>query len=136
MRSLGKISSILLFAVALLFLIAQNRTPAQSAQPSSQESSHQAGQEHLLLLYNTHTGERIAIVYRRCNQYIPDALPKLDYFLRDHRTGDVHHYDPRVYDVLSDLTSSIGHPGSEIDIICGYRTSSTNESLRAHFTGV
>jgi len=136
MRSLGKISSILLFAGALVFLIAQNRTPAQSAQPSSQESSHQGGQEHLLLLYNTHTGERIDIVYRRGEQYIPDALAKLDYFLRDHRTGDVHRYDPRVYDVLSDLTSSIGHPGSEIDIICGYRTSSTNESLRAHSTGV
>jgi uncharacterized protein YcbK (DUF882 family) len=36
-----------------------------------------------------------------------------------------------LYDILSDLTFSIGHPDGEIDIICGYRTSSTNESLRA-----
>jgi uncharacterized protein YcbK (DUF882 family) len=38
--------------------------------------------------------------------------------------------------VVSDLTSSVGQPGGEIDIVCGYRTSSTNESLRAHSTGV
>jgi uncharacterized protein YcbK (DUF882 family) len=99
--------------------------------PSSQDS-----QDHLLLLYNTHTAERIDIVYRRGDAYIPDALAKLDYFLRDHRTGDVRHFDPRLYDILSDLSASVGHPGGEIDIVCGYRTPSTNESLRAHTTGV
>jgi uncharacterized protein YcbK (DUF882 family) len=48
---------------------------------------------------------------------------QLDHFLRDHRTGDVRHFEPRLYDILYDLTSSIGHSGGEIDIICGYRTS-------------
>ena len=89
-----------------------------------------------VLLYNTHTSERIQIVYRRGDKYIPDALTKLDYFLRDHRTGDVRHFDPRLYDILYDLTASIGQPGGKIDIVCGYRTSSTNETLRAHTTGV
>jgi uncharacterized protein YcbK (DUF882 family) len=102
---------------------------------SVQQSSSQ-GQDHLLLLYNTHTAERIDIVYRRGEQYIPSALAQLDYFLRDHRTGDVRHFDPRLYDILYDLTSSIGHSDGEIDIVCGYRTPSTNESLRAHTTGV
>ena len=119
----------------MLFLIAPSGPRAQSRGVSSQPSSSQEGQEHLLLLYNTHTGERIELVYRCGDQYIPGALAKLDYFLRDHRTGDVRHFDPRLYDILSDLTSSIGHPGGEIDIVCGYRTSSTNESLRAHTTG-
>lgn len=76
------------------------------------------------------------IIYRHGDQYIPDALAKLDYFLRDHRTGDVRHFDPRLYDILYDLSSSVGRPGGEIDIICGYRTSSTNESLRARTAGV
>jgi uncharacterized protein YcbK (DUF882 family) len=75
-------------------------------------------------------------VFRRGEQYIPAALAKLDYFLRDHNTGDVRHFDPRLYDILADLTASVGHPNGEIDIVCGYRTPSTNESLRAHTSGV
>jgi uncharacterized protein YcbK (DUF882 family) len=120
----------------MLILIAHSGARAQSRGESSPQVSSQEGQDHLLLLYNTHTAERIELVYRHGDRYIPGALAKLDYFLRDHRTGDVHRFDPRLYDILSDLTLAIGHPGGEIDIVCGYRTSSTNESLRAHTTGV
>jgi uncharacterized protein YcbK (DUF882 family) len=130
------ISWSLLVASAILFLIAPSGARAQSREVPLQQSSSQEGHDHLLQLFNTHTGERLGIVYRRGDQYIPSALAKLDYFLRDHRTGDVRHFDPRLYDILSDLTLSVGHPGGEIDIICGYRTPSTNESLRAHTTGV
>ena len=116
---------------------ARVRSSEVSAQESSsRQASSQNADERRLLLYNTHTAERIDIVYRRGDQYIPSALAKLDYFLRDHQTSDVRHFDPRLYDILSDLTLSIGHPGGEIDIVCGYRTPSTNESLRAHTTGV
>ena len=120
----------------MLLLIAPGGAGAQLPAASSQQSPSKEGRDHFLLLYNTHTAERIEIVYRHDDQYIPGALAKLDYFLRDHRTGDVRHFDPRLYDILSDLTSSLGHPGGEIDIVCGYRTPSTNESLRAHTTGV
>jgi uncharacterized protein YcbK (DUF882 family) len=123
-------------ASALLLLIAPSGARAQSRAASSQQSPSNGSRDHLLQLYNTHTGERVEIVYRHDDQYIPFALAKLDYFLRDHRTGDVRHFDPRLYDILFDLTSSIGHPDGEIDIVCGYRTPSTNESLRAHTTGV
>lgn len=109
---------------------------AQSRSMSVQQSSSQEGQDHRLLLYNTHTAERIDIVYRHGEQYFPGALAQLDYFLRDHRTGDVRHFDPHLYDILSDLSASVGHPDGEIDIVCGYRTPSTNASLRAHTTGV
>jgi uncharacterized protein YcbK (DUF882 family) len=120
----------------MLLLIAPGGARAQSRAASSQQSPPNESRDHLLQLYNTHTAERIEIVYRHDDQYIPGALAKLDYFLRDHRTGDVRHFDPRLYDILADLTSSIGHPGGEIDIVCGYRAPSTNESLRAHTTGV
>jgi len=120
----------------MLFLTAPSGARAPLRGVSFQQASSQEGQDHHLLLYNTHTAERIEIVYRRGEQYIPGALTQLDYFLRDHRTGDVRHFDPRLYDIIYDLTSSIGHAGGEIDIVCGYRTSSTNESLRAHTTGV
>jgi uncharacterized protein YcbK (DUF882 family) len=116
---------------AILTLMALIGARARAGDVSSER-----GQEHALRLYNTHTGERLEIVFRRGEQYIPGALAKLDYFLRDHNTGDVRHFDPRLYDILSDLTASVGHPHGEIDIVCGYRTPSTNESLRTHTTGV
>ncbi|HXO06375.1 MAG TPA: DUF882 domain-containing protein [Candidatus Sulfotelmatobacter sp.] len=123
-------------AAATLGLIVSSGARVQSREAPSLQASFQERQEHRLKLYNTHTGERIDIDYRRGDKYISGALAKLDYFLRDHRTNDVRHFDPRLYDILADLTASIGHPNGEIDIVCGYRTPSTNESLRAHTTGV
>jgi uncharacterized protein YcbK (DUF882 family) len=131
MGSFGKISRVVLVTGAILTLMALIGARARAGDVSSER-----GQEHALRLYNTHTGERLEIVFRRGEQYIPGALAKLDYFLRDHNTGDVRHFDPRLYDILSDLTASVGHPNGEIDIVCGYRTPSTNESLRTHTTGV
>lgn len=90
-----------------------------------------AGREYRLRFYHTHTNERLDIVYRRGNRYIPVALNHLNRYLRDYRTGDVRRYDPRLFDLLHDLTASVGHPGAEIAVICGYRTPRTNRSLRA-----
>jgi len=102
------------------------------------ESTVPSAHEYRLRFYHTHTGERLDVVYRRGDQYIPEALDALDHFLRDHRTGDVHHFDPRLFDLLHDLTASLGDSGGEIDVICGYRTPWSNEFLRARspHTGV
>src|ERR1700733_1921202 len=113
-------------AGAMLFLVAASGARAQASGASSTTAT-----EHTLQLYNTHTNEKIDIVYRRGDQYIQGALAKLDYFLRDHNTNEVRHFDPRLYDILSDLTASVGRPGGEIDIVCGYRTTSTNAAPRA-----
>jgi len=75
-------------------------------------------------------------VYRRGDQYDPEALTALDDFLRDHRTGDVHHYDPRVFDLLHELAASVGDSGGEINVVCGYRTPWSNNFLRTHGHGV
>jgi uncharacterized protein YcbK (DUF882 family) len=88
--------------------------------------------EYRLRLFHTHTNQRIDIVYRRGDGYLSAALAKLDFFLRDHRTGDVHHYDPGLFDLLSDLMTKAGKPGGEIHIVCGYRTPWSNEYLRRH----
>jgi uncharacterized protein YcbK (DUF882 family) len=94
--------------------------------------------EYRLRFYHTHTRERLDIVYKRGDTYIPEALDQLDHFLRDHRTGDVRHFDPRLFDLLYELTANLHDSGGEIDVICGYRTPWSNEFLRtrsAH-TGV
>ena len=90
--------------------------------------------EYRLRLFHTHTNERLDIVYRRGDRYVPESLAKLDYYLRDHRTSEVHHFDPHLFDLLYDLTTSLNHSGGEIDVVCGYRTSWSNEFLRTRGT--
>lgn len=93
-------------------------------------------QQYRLNLYHTHTNERIDIVYRIGDTYLPDAIDRLDHFLRDHRTGAVRQLDTRLFDLLHDLTSALGRPETEIDIVCGYRTAWSNEFLRRTTSGV
>jgi uncharacterized protein YcbK (DUF882 family) len=135
MQTFKRISCCLWVAGAMLFLIMSLCASTELRDMSSQRMSAPDSHDHLLL-YNTHTAERVDIIYRRGDAYIPEALAKLDFFLRDHRTDEVRHFDPHLYDILSDLTAAVGRPGGEIDIVCGYRTWSTNESLRAHTNGV
>ncbi len=92
--------------------------------------------ERRLLLFHLHTNERIDIAYKRGDSYLPAAVSQLDTFLRDHRTGDVTALDPRLFDLLYDLTRAVGRPGGEIDIVCGYRTPWSNEFLRRTTSGV
>ncbi len=92
--------------------------------------------ERRLRLFETHTGEHLNIVYQHGDTVDASALAALDHFLRDHRTGDIHHYDPRLFDLLSDLTASAGVPDVEINVICGYRSPWSNEYLRTHTPGV
>jgi uncharacterized protein YcbK (DUF882 family) len=94
------------------------------------ETGNPAIREYRLRFYNTHTNERIDIVYKRGESYLPKALAELDHYLRDVRSGDIHHFDPHLFDLLYDLTASLNDAGGEIDVICGYRTPETNEFLR------
>ena len=83
-----------------------------------------------LRLYHSHTDERIDLIYRRGDAYDPEALDELDHFLRDSRTGTVAHYDPRLFDLLNDLTEALGRPDARIEVVCGYRSPKTNAMLR------
>jgi uncharacterized protein YcbK (DUF882 family) len=81
-------------------------------------------------MHHLHTGEDIDVVYRIGNTYVPVALDQLNHFLRDHRTEDVSSYDPKEFDVLHALMTSLGRPNGIIDIVCGYRTPWSNNFLR------
>jgi len=89
-----------------------------------------------LHFFHTHTGERLNIVYRNGEAYDQESITRLNRFLRDHRTGEIHEYDPRVFDLLYDLATALGSSGLEIDVVCGFRTSWSNEFLRTHGHGV
>jgi uncharacterized protein YcbK (DUF882 family) len=95
-----------------------------------------SGSPYQLHFFHTHTRERLNIVYRDGEGYDHESLARLNRYLRDHRTGDIHEYDPRVFDLLHDLTTALGNPNLEIDVVCGYRTPRSNEFLRNHAHGV
>ena len=106
-----------------------------AAEPKLQAVSYSPYRLHF---FHTHTGERLNIVYRNGEGYDQESLARLNRYLRDHRTGEIHEYDPRVFDLLHDLTAALGNPDLEIDVICGYRTPRSNEFLRTRHphTGV
>ncbi|RXL80880.1 DUF882 domain-containing protein, partial [Citrobacter sp. AAK_AS5] len=42
---------------------------------------------------HTHTGENLRFVYAVKGEYIPEALKKLNYLLRDHHSGQIGRMD-------------------------------------------
>ena len=88
------------------------------------------GKPYELRMTNAHTGESLNIIYRMGNVYIPEALDRLNYFLRDHNTQDVSTYDPKEFDVLHAMMSRLGQSDGVITVMCGYRTAETNQALR------
>lgn len=100
-----------------------------TAEPNSHAVVRSPYSLHFL---DIHTGKRLDIVYRDDERYDQASLARLNNYLRDRRTGQAHTYDPRVFDLLHDLLTSLGKPNGEIDVICGYRTPWSNEFLRTH----
>jgi uncharacterized protein YcbK (DUF882 family) len=104
--------------------------PEEIAADGAASVSPEEGKPYQLRMLNLHTGESLDIVYRIGNTYLPDALEKLNYFLRDHYTQDVSNYDPKEFDVLHAMMARLGKLDGVIDIVCGYRTPETNAALR------
>lgn len=88
-----------------------------------------------LFLKEIHTGERLSLSYTTRGRYVPSAMRRLNHFLRDWRTGDVTKMDPRVIDILHDVSDHFGHR-RRIEIISGYRSPKTNAMLAKRSNGV
>jgi len=85
-------------------------------------------EERSLELFNTHTNERAHVVFKRGSEYDPAALETLKKLLRDHRNGEAHDMDPRLYDQLFELAVAADcHP--HFEIISGYRSAESNDKM-------
>ncbi len=51
-------------------------------------------------LYNIHTGEHLKATYWAKDHYVLSELERINYFLRDFRTGDVEFMDVKLLDLL------------------------------------
>jgi uncharacterized protein YcbK (DUF882 family) len=84
---------------------------------------------------HTHTHERLAITYFVDGSYDPESLAALNWFLRDHRTGDQQPIDPALFDILHELRLASG-TAAPYQVISGYRSPRTNGMLREQGRGV
>jgi uncharacterized protein YcbK (DUF882 family) len=88
-----------------------------------------------IVLKNLHTPESLDIVFRRGDDYVPDALSAIQLLLRDYRTGAQHPIDPKLLDYLYDVARLVGVEPL-FTVISGYRSPQTNEMLHERSSGV
>lgn len=86
-------------------------------------------------LRHAHTGETFSGVYRVGNKYLPEAFERLNYVLRDFRTGEAFPMDPRVVDIVSMVQAKTRIAGP-LEVLSGYRSPRTNAMLRKASNGV
>jgi uncharacterized protein YcbK (DUF882 family) len=114
-----------------IFVVAAVVAFALCGSMRADEAGTLGGEQYRLRMHHLHTGEDIDIVYRIGDRYLPGAMERLNYFLRDHRTEAVSHYDPKEFDLLHELMAKLGRADGVIDIVCGYRTPWSNNLLRS-----
>lgn len=110
---------------ALLTLAAPNLVSAAIAPPKLRR----------LKLHNIHTGEKLAADYCVNGAYEPQAMAAIDNILRDFRTGETHAIDPKLIDLLSDITMRM-ESDAAFEVISGYRSPRTNGMLHGKSSGV
>ena len=92
-------------------------------------------EERVLSFFNTHTSERLTLPYFADGSYLGGALARLESFLRDHRTGEQHPIDPKLFDLLHELRLATG-ARDPFQVISCYRSPATNAVLRSTGGGV
>ncbi len=86
-------------------------------------------------LVHAHTGESLSCEYFRSGRYDAPTLARVNHFLRDFRTGDMHPIDPPLLDILYAVRCASGGDGP-FQVVSGYRSPHTNALLRRFSRGV
>ncbi|RWO31272.1 MAG: DUF882 domain-containing protein [Mesorhizobium sp.] len=94
-----------------------------------------SAQTRSLKLYNLHTKEKAEIVFKRGGRYDQAGLKKINVILRDWRRNEPTKMDPRLLDLVWEAYRQSG-ARDYIQVVCGYRSSSTNSMLRSRSRGV
>jgi len=89
-----------------------------------------AGDIRQLRMYCGRTGESINTVYWIEGTYIRPALAEVDHFMRDWHSNESRAIDVRAIDIMA-ASHNLMNTDESYLLISGYRTSRTNERLRA-----
>lgn len=87
------------------------------------------GETRTLSLYQTHTKESLTVTYKVNGRYIPSAMEKLNYILRDWRRNEVIRIDPKTIDLVWELHADLGST-RPVHIVSGFRSPKTNAFLK------
>jgi uncharacterized protein YcbK (DUF882 family) len=92
-------------------------------------SASASAEERTLSMYFTHTKESLTITYKRNGKYVPNALKKINWFLRDWRRNEPTKMSLETVDLLWELHADLGSK-KPIHIVSAYRSPRTNAMLR------
>jgi uncharacterized protein YcbK (DUF882 family) len=101
---------------------------ANDAKPPAEDAP--APRERSIKLFNTHTGETVSVVFKRGEEFDAEALTKLNHAALDHRSGESHEMDSRLFDQLFELAQACG-VAPDFEIISGYRSPESNAKMAA-----
>ena len=87
------------------------------------------GPTRTISLYNIHTKDTVTVTYKKDGKFIPEALEKANWALRDWRKDEPAKMDPELIDLLWEVHTELGSK-EPIHIISGYRSRGTNDMLR------
>jgi uncharacterized protein YcbK (DUF882 family) len=87
------------------------------------------GETRTISLYHVHTKENLTVTYMVNGRYVPSAMKKINYLLRDWRRNEVTTIDPKTIDLVWELHADLGSH-APVHIVCGYRSAKTNAFLK------
>ncbi len=85
--------------------------------------------ERTISFYHIHTKETLTVTYKKDGAYIPEAMKKIDWLMRDWRKNQAIRIDPKTVDIIWEMYQELGSQ-QPIHVICGYRSPATNSMLR------
>jgi uncharacterized protein YcbK (DUF882 family) len=88
-----------------------------------------AGDDRTISFYHIHTQETLTIQYKKDGRFLPDAMKKISWILRDWRKNQATTMDPNTVDIIWEMHRELGSQ-QPVNIISGYRSPETNEMLR------
>jgi uncharacterized protein YcbK (DUF882 family) len=87
------------------------------------------GAERTISLYNIHTKETVTVTYKRDGKFVPAAMERVNWVLRDWRKNEPTTMDPELVDLLWEMHTELGSK-APIHVISGFRSRSTNGMLK------
>jgi uncharacterized protein YcbK (DUF882 family) len=99
------------------------------------DQSIAGGETRTISLYHIHTKEHLNITYMENGRYVPSAMKKINWFMRDWRAKKSVRMDPKTIDLIWELHADLGSK-KPIHVVCGLRTGKTNSFLKRIGRGV
>ena len=88
-----------------------------------------ASESRTIALYNIHTKTTLEVTFKRDGRFVPEALEKINWHLRDWRRNEATKMDPDLIDLVWEIHREVGS-SKPIHVISAFRSPKTNEMLR------